>query len=36
MLTQLINKTNEEDFYDNWNLKLKSVNGKIESYQNYV
>jgi hypothetical protein len=34
MLTQLINKTNEEDFYDNWNLKLKSVNGKIESYQN--
>ncbi|MEZ5043276.1 MAG: hypothetical protein R2828_25495 [Saprospiraceae bacterium] len=33
MMTQLLNRTNEKDFYDNWNLKLESVNGKIESYQ---
>ena len=33
MITQLLNRTNEKDFYDSWNLKLDSVNGKIESYQ---
>ena len=33
MITQLLNRTNEKDFYDNWNLKLDSINGKIESYE---
>lgn len=34
MLTKLIKKTNEADFYNNYNLKLETVNGKIESHSN--
>lgn len=32
MLSQLINRTNEDGFYSNWNLKLDGVYGKIKSY----
>jgi len=34
MLTQLINKTSEPNFYNSWSLKLQTLNGKIKSHNN--
>lgn len=33
MLDELIMRTNSKEFYSDWNLKLESVFGKIESYE---
>ena len=35
-MTQLLNRTNEEDFYNNWDLLLDSVKGKIQTHEKSI
>ncbi|MEM7163741.1 MAG: hypothetical protein AAF487_15040 [Bacteroidota bacterium] len=35
-IKKLIERTNEKEFYKNWNLRLKSLNGEIDHLNNYL